>query len=555
MTLFRFSLLTASLAAVFPFPSLAQQAPDAGQLLQQQQQQIPQVPGDGLKLDLQTPAISPVAPGGEKVTVRTVRFIDNTVFNEVELLAVLGDFAGRDYDMAGLRGLADRVSQHYRASGYPFARVFVPVQAFADGVLTLQVVEGRYGKVTATGDEKLARQAQGFLTDLKMSEVIDSASLERITLILDDLPGIRTTPVIQPGDALGTGDLIVRVTREPMFKGDLGLDNHGNRYTGEYRARANLQWDSPFSFGDQITARVLYSDEAMWLGSLGYSLPLGSSGLRGNVGYAHTYYELAKNFANLGATGTAKVASLGITYPVIRSQKANLNLAVTYQQKRLNDRQQSANTDDDKSSDSLPIALNFDRRDGLWGGGITYGSLTWTAGRLKLGSVLENTDRTSGRNTRGSFDKWNIDIARAQTTPIANLALFARLSFQWAGKNLDSSEGFSLGGANGVRAYPSGEGNGDEGWLVQLEMRYTMGPVSPYLFHDSGRVTLNANNNLTTPANPNHRSIGGEGVGLRYTRGNWNMDANLSWRSHGGKPLSDGTEGNQRVWVSARYRF
>jgi hemolysin activation/secretion protein len=302
--------------------------------------------------------------------------------------------------------------------------------------------------------------------------------------------------------------------------------------------------------------RSLFSDEGMWLGSLGYSLPLGSSGLRGNVGYSHTYYELAKDFANLGATGTAKVASLGVTYPLIRSQKANLNLAVTYQQKKLNDKQQSTNTDDSKSSDSLPIALNFDRRDGLWGSGISYGSLAYTTGRVKLGSVLENTDRTSGQNTRGGFDKWNLDIARVQATPVADLTLFARVSAQWTGKNLDSSEGFSLGGANGVRGYPGGEGNGDEGWMAQLEIRYAMGTFNPYAFHDSGRVKINADpGSLAVAPNPNHRSIGSFGVGSRYTEGNINVDASLAWRSHGGQPQSDTADRTPRAWVTVGYKF
>lgn len=64
---------------------------------------------------------------------------------------------------------------------------------------------------------------------------------------------------------------------------------------------------------------------------------------------------------------------------------------------------------------------------------------------------------------------------------------------------------------------------------MQVEARYTMGPYSPYLFHDAGRVKLNANpGSLTVAPNPNHRSLGGEGMGLRYTRGDWNLDANLS---------------------------
>ena len=50
--------------------------------------------------------------------------------------------------------------------------------------------------------------------------------------------------------------------------------------------------------GDQLSLRSLYTEEGMWYGSLDYSLPLGGSGLRGKVGYAHTYYELGKEFAD-----------------------------------------------------------------------------------------------------------------------------------------------------------------------------------------------------------------------------------------------------------------
>lgn len=552
----RFSLLTLAFAAAFPASmAIAQQRPDAGQTLQQQQQQAPQLPRSGPSVDIQTPAVATTTPGGVEVTLSTISIGGTTVFSEAELLAVLGDQAGKSYDLAGLRGLTERISAWYREHGYPFARAYLPAQAMTDGKLRIEVVEGRYGKVQALGDTALATAAAGYLSSLRTGEVIDGAALERATLILDDQPGIKVAPIIRPGQALGTGDLNVRVQRTPGFSGNVGVDNHGNRFTGEQRVNANLQWDSPFSFGDQLTARLLYSDENMWMGGLGYSLPLGGSGLRGNVGYSHTYYELGKDFGNLGAVGTAKVASLGLTYPILRSQKANLTLAVTYQHKRLNDKQESANTDDNKTSDGLPISLSFDYRDGLWGGGVTYGGIGYTKGQLHLGSTLESTDRSSGQNTRGSFDKWNLDIARLQATPVDNLTLFGQLSAQSAGKNLDSSESFSLGGASGVRAYPSGEGVGDEGWLLKLEARWAIGSYSPYVFHDSGRVNINANNNLTSPANPNHRSIGGEGVGLRYNGGDWNLDAALAWRSHGGKPLSDGADRSPRAWVTLGYRF
>lgn len=552
MTSLRSLFLTASFAAAFPAVSVAQQRPDAGQTLQQQNQ-VPQLPRSGVLVDIQAPSVA-TTPGGAEMMLLGLSFSGNSVFSEADLLAVLGEVTGKSYDLAGLRALADRISAHYRAKGYPFARAFIPQQTISDGKLRIEVAEGRYGQVQALGNA--AAEGQAFLADLRPGALIEGPPLERATLIIDDQPGIKSAPIVRPGQEIGTANLEVLVERTPKFLGDVGFDNHGNRYTGEYRALTNLQWDSPFTFGDQFTARLLYSDESMWLGSIGYSAPIGSSGLRGNIGYAHTYYALAKDFANLQASGTAKVSSVGVTYPIIRSQKSNLTFAATYQHKDLNDRNQSAGTNDSKYSKSLPLALNFDRRDDTWGGGITYGSLSFTAGQLKLGSALESTDSSSGQNTRGSFKKWNLDVARVQATHVPNLLLFGRVSSQWANKNMDSSEGFTLGGANGVRAYPNGEGNGDAGWLAQFEVRYTIGNYSPYIFHDAGRVTLNARNSaLTSPANPNHRAISGEGLGIRYAQGKWNLDATVAWRGRGGAPQSDTANRSPRFLVKFGYKF
>lgn len=549
-----FCLSTLSLALATSFPVLAQVAPDAGRVLQQSAPP-PEAPRPGPAITIEPPPSAPTPAGGAQVELQAVSFGGNSLFSEAELRDVLGPVTGNTYDLAGLRVLAQRIRDHYAAAGYPFARAYLPPQSMADGRLRIEVVEGRYGKVQAVGDPTLSAAAERFLAPLEPGEVIRSDRLERTTLLFDDLPGVKVAPIIRPGQEVGTGDLDVRVERTPGFAGEVGIDNHGNRFTGEHRLRANLQLDSPFLLGDQITARLIYSDENLWVGSLGYSLPLGASGLRGNIGYAHTSYELGKNFASLDATGTAKVSSIGVSYPVIRSQRTNLTVAATYQHKALNDRQGLAGTDNDKSSESLPLALQFDHRDGVGGGGITYGGVSYTAGRLTLDDTLKATDISSGTDARGHFDKWNLDLARVQALPVG-FTLFGRVSAQWAGQNLDSSERLSLGGPNGVRAYPNGEGNGDEGWLTQIELRYALGAFSPYLFHDAGRVTINADPAGITPAvTDNDRRLAGSGVGVRYQASGWRVDANLAWRTQGGAPESDSAERNPRAWVTVGYAF
>lgn len=552
LTLACLTLPAIALAQVAP---TIPRAPDAGRLLQEQKAP-PAPPRESPDFKFEQPLPAAGLAGGATVTLGSVSFAGNTLIDSATLLAVLGEVVGKSYDMAGLRGLSDQISAHYRAAGYPFARAYLPPQPLTDGQLRIELVEGRYGAVKATGEEPvLLELAQGFLSALTPGTVIESAALERATLILDDQPGLKVSPILRPGKDVGTGDLDVYVQREPGLSGEVGIDNHGNRFTGAQRLRANLQWDNPLNIADQITLKTIYSDEDMWLGSLGYSLPVGTSGLRGNIGYAQTYYQLAKNFDDLDATGTAKVSSLGLTYPILRSQRANLNVALTYQHKKLNDQQDATDIDENKTSDSVPITLSFDQRDGWGGGGVTYGSVTYTVGDLSLDDALEVLDRRTQLDTRGGFQKLNLDVVRLQALP-SGFTLYGRVSGQWAGGNLDSSEGFSLGGASAVRAYPSGEGTGDEGWLTQIELRYAFGPYSPYVFHDAGRVTINAKDDNLVPAVPiNHRSISGTGLGLRYQRGDWNMDATLAWKTHGGDAESDSTQRDPRVWVSIGSKF
>ena len=346
-------------AALPASTALAQTAPDAGRVLQEQTAPTLQAPRPAAGLRLITPPTEPTLPGGARVTLQAVRLSGNTVLSESQLLSALGTFAGQSFDMAGLRALAERVATAYHDAGYPFARAYLPQQDLSSGQLAIAVVEGRYGTVKATGDETLAPQAQGFLSRLQPGAAIESSALERATLILDDQPGVRSAPVMRPGQDFGTGDLEVEVQRTPSVHGDVGYDNHGSRYTGEHRLRANVLIDSPFMLGDQVQLSGIVTSVHLWLGNLGYSLPLGFDGWRGQLGYAHTHYQLGQEFANAQASGTAKVATLGATYPWVRSQALNLTLGVTLQHKDLQDVQGAAGTRTGKTSHATPAASSY----------------------------------------------------------------------------------------------------------------------------------------------------------------------------------------------------
>lgn len=533
-------ILSALAAILIAFPVCAQTPPDTGQTLQQLQTP-PELPPPSDGLDIEPPTQTLTAAGGPTTEVSRIEFSGNSVFSPEQLQQVVSASLGQTSDLAGLRDIAWQITRYYQQSGYPFARAFLPTQTLSDGTVQIQIVEGRYGQIIAQGEDKLVAVAQRRLDTLTAGEVIAAASLERTTLLLDDLPGLRTAPLIRPGQELGTGDLIVAVEADKRYSSDIAVDNHGNRYTGEYRTRLGLNINPLVLVGDQLQLRGMITSETLLLGSATYSAPIGAAGLSAQVGYAYTDYELGKEYAAADSTGKAHITSAGLSYPLLRSQHSNLTLSTIYQHKRLTDENLSGRTR--RTSDSLPVSLLFDHRDNLFRAGITYGSLSWTPGRIQ---VKDNRNDSP----EGNFHKITLDVARLQQIT-SSLTLFTRISGQKSDSNLDSSEDFGIGGVYGVRAYPGGEGYGDQGILAQVELRYRVKQLSPYLFYDLGHVRINKHDD----GSDNHRRIDGTGIGLRADYKNLSSDIAVAWRTRGGEPLSDSKDRDPRLWVTVGYKF
>jgi hemolysin activation/secretion protein len=169
----------------------AQTTPDAGTLRQQIERQIPQaLPGEKKPLTALPPEYKP-APG-LAVTVKQFRFAGNTLLTAEQLVPALASFLNRPLDFAGLQQATAAVSETYRAAGW-LVRVYLPRQDITDGVVTLQIVEGIFGKVRLEGttpSRLTAGRAEATIAAAQQAgQALNAAALDRAMLLLDDLPG------------------------------------------------------------------------------------------------------------------------------------------------------------------------------------------------------------------------------------------------------------------------------------------------------------------------------------------------------------------------------
>lgn len=498
------------------------------------------------------PGPAPAADGGPRVQIKRVALQGCAAIACDQLLASLGPLPEEAVSLAQIEALAQRLTDTYRRAGYPFAQVLVPPQRVTDGTLQLRVLEGVLGRSEVQGNDRLSPDAQAFLdAGLPLGAAIHETQLERTMLLIDDQPGFKLRPVLRPGQKVGEGDLLAQVNRQNQVSGDVGLDNTGSRSTGAHRLKVGLNVNSPWMFGDHVAINALTTDQKMWLGSLDYDRPIGAQGWRGQVGWSRTSYVLGGAFESLGANGTAETVSLKTSYPLVRSQMANLLASASVQHKALQDRYDSVDLVRDKSSALLVLGTQFDRRDNWLGGGVVYGQLSFTTGHLHLDGASAAQDALTARNA-GGFGKLNLDVARIQRLG-GGWSLYGRLSSQWSRGNLDSSEKYGMGGFLGVRAYPLGEGTGDRGWVGQSELRWSLGEFTPFLLADAGQMKTNAQ--PWDASSQTRRSLAGAGMGLRWGHAGWSIETAVATRVIGHEAQSETPDRPVRAWVTIGHHF
>lgn len=538
-------LLMASQGALAQLPSVP-----SGQL--QQIPPAPTPPKAAPVLPLTPPAArADDGPAGERIAVAALRVTGQTLFSEEELIAVSGFVPGSSLNLRDLRGLAAKLTAHYNGRGYFLAQAYLPAQDIVDGVVTIAVIEGRYGAVRVSNSTNLSnRVPDRILRGLKQGDVIASAPLERRLLLLSDVPGVRMSSTLAPGAAVGTSDLIVDVTPGRRLTGSIEADNAGNRYTGRYRLGGTVNVNNPTGAGDLLSLRLLGSTSGLAYGRAAYQAPVGN--LTVGAAYAHIRYDLGRQFKILDADGTADIASLYASYPVVRTRNANIYAVASLDAKWFEDRIRLVSSTSRKRSHVLTLGLNADSHDNLGGGGWMASSISWSIGDLNLRSPVERAiDATTARSD-GRFSKVQFSAARLQNIA-GPLSIYGSIRGQHAFNNLDSSEKMELGGAYGVRAYPEGEAYGDQGFIATAEARLMLdrwipripGQLQAISFVDFGQVNY-AHNPWFTGSNRARRS----GVGAGLT---WFAPDNLILRASyavklGSADATSGPDKSGRAW-------
>lgn len=526
--------------------------PDAGTILRDTQRALPGQPAPNL----------PPAPAATEKT----RLPDDIVFQVqkfdiqgvtllplAEVQAALRPWRGRDVVFADLETAMRELADLYQKRGW-YATAQLPPQDLVDGVVRVQVSEAMFGglRIDESGPLPISRERidRTFGQQHAAGEPLNLTRMNRAVALLNDIPGVRAKAALDAGiQALAT-DVLLAFEPRPAWSGSASLDNQGSHATGAERINASFNLDNPSRFGDQAQANLMASEGVKYI-RLVYSVPVGYAGLRLAVNASGLRYEVIKGQnASSQAKGTAQTRGLSLSQPLLRASEANSNFSVSHNQTDYFNQANGQSTSR-KSGRITALTLSGDAYDTWQGGATNIWSVSTSFGDMaELGAATK------------SQAKLNANIARLQRVSESH-NLWISWTGQRAFKPLDNSEKFTLGGAQGIRAYSGAEGIGDHGWLLTLESRHNLRPdLQLSAFYDSGAVTVSQDPGVIKSETINRYKLSGVGLAVRYAHSS-NTSVNLTWSQRlGENPVpqrsgsdTDGTRVLNRFWVAVTSAF
>ena len=566
----RACLLAALLLLVSASPTLHAQSntpdptTDGGAIRNQIERNLPQpaLPEVSPKAPAQAPKVSD--DSSEKIVVSRFRFVGNTLLSERVLTRSVELYINRALDFNELQNAAAMAALAYRDKGY-VATVSIPRQEIDGGVVTLKVVESKYAGASIDGSSNGRINSELILARVEKAMGVEPAVnvnvLDRALLLINDLPGASVQGGLAAGTSEGDTRVVLQSSDKPLITGALNLDSYGALTTGPERLLFDAALNSPAGRGEQYTLGLL-ATQGVRYGRLGFSVPVGLHGARLGVNGSYMDFSIIAGSAVVNnIQGTSGSFGLDVSYPVIRSQQANLFLTGGITGKTF---ENFSNAMLSRSSQSVAatVSVNGNWVDRFFSGASNQASLSVTSGDLHIRDALSRASDAPTAGTDGGFNKLNAAISRNQAVR-EGVNLVLSLTGQYAFQNLDSSEKFFLGGPNGVRGYPVSEGGGSQGHLGSVELRTKL-PKSweLRLFYDSGRVkqTINDYPGAPTPNWLNYRSHGASLI-WQAAR-NITLTATLSQRI-GNNPYpdigsgndQDGTKKISRLWLSVNMPF
>jgi hemolysin activation/secretion protein len=360
----------------------------------------------------------------------------------------------------------------YQDKGYQTVSVQIPAQQVHSGVVILQVIEGKVGRLRIRGSRYFSLgEIRKRASSMAEGSVPNFNDVTRDIVALNQLPDLRVTPTLRAGVEPGTVDIDLNVKDSLPLHGSLELNDRNSPDTTALRVNGAISYNNLWQLGH----------------SAGFSFQIAPENLSDAEvfsGYYLARFPGAEWFSILlqGTKQNSNVSTLGSVAVAGRGSIFGARAIFTL----------PAGKDFYESISSGFDWKHFDQRVGLSTGALTSPityypvstvyTATWvpkgsetdldagiTFGIRGLGSK-DNQFDNSRFEASGNFIYFRGDLSHTHDLP-GGAQIYTKVQGQVADQPLVNSEQIGGGGLGTVRGYYEAEELGDNGIFGTVELR------------------------------------------------------------------------------------
>lgn len=377
--------------------------------------------------------------------------------------AITSKFIGHSIDANLLSRLLNEVTTYYRENGYPSSRAYLPEQSIDNsGVVLVDIVYTQISDIDININKNFIEKSTknmifSPLKDLVLHKV-QTNKLEKELLMLSDLGqfDIKASMSEDVTD-LSHATINVDVSEKQKLTGAFVADNHGIKSTGEYRLYGYGLISNLTGHLDSLSLFLASTNKDQRNFNINYEIPITKYKTLLGFGSCFNNYELGENFDFLGAKGSSLSAEVFIKQPLLRDFNTKTEFYTGFRYRDIKDEFELFDIKFKKHSLSLYTSLQSQNK-------LTDNLLLSSMAKLTLGKLYNDDEYELAEDSSFAIGNFNANLNYLVDK---NIDLFLDLQSQFASTNLDGSEFFSIGGADGVAAFASNKAAGDYGYLLK----------------------------------------------------------------------------------------